>query len=144
MAQPSGLTYVGLPYVRRGRDRRGVDCWGLVYLWYPEQLGIEVPSFGMHSADDYRDAARAIEAERGSGNWIEVEVPLDGDLVLMTSPIDDAGTVRHRPVHIGIAIGKSVLHCEEGIDTVCVSRRDPSVAHRIVGYFRHRSRMNGN
>lgn len=131
------MTYVGLRYVKRGRDRHGIDCWGLVYLWYPEQLGIPVPSYGMQSADDYRDVARAIEAEQRSTTWIAVAAPQDGDLVLMTSPIDDDGVIRARPVHIGIAIGKSVLHCEEGLDTVCVPRTDPSVVHRIVGYYRH-------
>ncbi|NMW23861.1 C40 family peptidase, partial [Rhodanobacter denitrificans] len=43
--------YVGIPYRTHGRDRAGVDCWGLVRLVMAEVFGAELPDYG----DTYRD-----------------------------------------------------------------------------------------
>ena len=37
--------YVGLPWAEKGRDRAGLDCWGLVRLVYANALLIELPSY---------------------------------------------------------------------------------------------------
>jgi len=133
--------YVGLRYLRRGRDINGIDCWGLVRLIYAKELRLDLPLYGMTDPDDYRGIARDIDAERRTDTWHPIKEPQDFDVVLMTSPIDDDGVVRVRPIHIGIVAGKSILHTEADVDTVCVPVGDPSVAYRIVEFYRHRSRI---
>lgn len=133
-------SYVGLPYVARGRDRGGVDCWGLVRLVYAEQLGLSLPMHGMVDPDDHREIARLIELELATQEvWRPSDGACDFDLAQMLSAIPIQGRLRHRPVHIGVVARKFILHCEEWIDTVFVPRSHFSITHRITGYFRHRS-----
>lgn len=130
--------YVGLPFVDGGRDRSGVDCWGLVRLVYREQLGVDLPDFAEIRAIDWRSVARAIVDAQESIDWIAVlrgqERPFD--VVLMRGHSEG-----NRPVsivnHVGVvAPGGCVLHAEEATDVVCPPLSSPSVSYRISGVYR--------
>lgn len=46
------FTDAAIPYVSHGRSYDGCDCWGLVYLFYRDELGITLPSWSA----EYEDA----------------------------------------------------------------------------------------
>ncbi len=57
--------FIGLSYLDKGRDRNGLDCWGLVRLVYSELLNIELPCYSQSysTASDARAIAELIAAE---------------------------------------------------------------------------------
>jgi cell wall-associated NlpC family hydrolase len=125
-------SYVGLPWRDKGRDRSGLDCWGLVRLVLAEQFRIEVPNY----ADQYVSAAEAeavAHLMRGeSGPWREIawEIACPGDLVLCR--------FLGEPCHVGVLVAPGLmLHVQRGIDAALVRLDSPLWARRAIGVYRH-------
>lgn len=128
----AALSYVGWPYKEFGRDRRGIDCWGVVRLWLREQAGIVV-----EARDGSDDPAELLAAARRSGDWEKVEGPPRlHDLVLMFRPV--AG-LDFKPWHVGVmATAKLVLHIAEDGRSRCDHFQSPVIQSRIEGVYRHK------
>lgn len=124
--------YVGIPYQLHGTTREGIDCWGLPRLWYLEQYGIELPSFGDRYGRELDAAERAHIAEIIKGEsckWRQVRQADRGDLILFRVMADES--------HIGLVVEPGrFLHARQGVDS-CVERYDsPAWARRVVGFYR--------
>lgn len=126
--------YIGLPFAERGRDRSGVDCWGLLTLIYREQIGIELPSFAEAYTTTQDGEALSDLIAGNLGPWQPIARGSEriGDGVLMT--------LSGQPRHVGIvaATGR-VLHIERGMGSIIEPYTSPRISRRIVGFFRHRS-----
>lgn len=99
---------VGVEWKHRRYDFGGVDCHGLVILYYREVLGIDigVPP-GYH---DDRSMQDCWHDEEQSGKWEQVDRPAE-DTVVFTCYNGD------RPAHVGIMISRThALHCRGSID----------------------------
>jgi cell wall-associated NlpC family hydrolase len=132
--------YVGLPFVDGGRDRSGVDCWGLVRLVYAERVGIPLPDFAEIRAKDWRAVGREIADAVNEDEWLPVlrgqEKELD--VVLMRGHGSTGRGLVGLPCHVGvIAPLGAVLHVEAGTDAVAPKLVSPTVKDRIVGVYRH-------
>lgn len=93
--------YIGIPYKPGGRDRDGLDCWGLVRLVYQEEFGILLPSV---QGDMSRETLRGCKQ-----GWVEIIAPAEFCGIEMTQR-----TVGH---HAGVwteADGGKIIHCWEG------------------------------
>jgi len=129
--------YIGIPFKDKGRTVEGLDCWGLLYLIFKEQFGIEIPSF----VDDYPTSTnlKAVGAliEQNSHTWINIEqdVQKAGDVLLMR--------FFGHPVHVGILIDKRrMIHVLKGRNT-CLQKIDQTMwQSRILGTYRHPSLVN--
>lgn len=124
--------YVGLPAAKLGRDRQGVDCWGLLRLVYWEELLIDLPSY----AGDYTDPAerdevsRLINAAEARGPWQPAHVIRPFDALVF-----GAGTYR---THIGVAVDRRHMLHVQGRDAAKIERFDQGRwQHRFKGAFRH-------
>jgi len=107
--------YIGIPYKDHGRDRAGLDCWGLVDLVYRELLAVELPDyrrFYQNASDTTGVAALLGMAALGQGDvagWRPVPAdawrPLDALLLRVG---------RHH-CHVGLLAGEgNFLHCLAG------------------------------
>lgn len=124
--------YVGLPYAPGGRDRAGIDCWGLYSLIMREQFGMELPPYEgppVTSAGSLRAVAKAAADYASQFTQIAAEDARLGDAILLRT--------YGYPVHIGMVVGRSLmLHAEEYQDSVIARYNSPQWASRIVSFFR--------
>jgi len=124
--------FVGLPWLDRGRDRNGLDCWGLLAIVYAERFGIVLPSF----RDDYLTVADGdavvalLEGHRETWREVPSGAEQAGDALLMS--------VGGRPRHVGVVAGGGrVLHIEQGAGAIIESYRSFRLRRRVLGFFRY-------
>ncbi|HHW12981.1 MAG TPA: C40 family peptidase [Firmicutes bacterium] len=121
--------FLGIPYRHGGRDREGLDCVGLVHLFYRE-LGIKVPDTDgrPYSTDWYKK-----DPERLLRGLLQVGRPVD----LKTEPLQPLDLVYFRMggaiTHAGVMIDQhSFLHVLTR-KTVQISSLNPAWKRRLQG-----------
>jgi cell wall-associated NlpC family hydrolase len=133
---PDIESYIGIPFVEKGRSREGCDCYGLLCLVYRDLLGVVLPAFmnGYVSTQDSEELARLIRGHLEPWGRIEAgtEEPFDG--VLMTE-----GGV---PRHMGIVTRKGwLLHVENGGESLIERYDSFRLKRRVAGFYRHESQV---
>jgi cell wall-associated NlpC family hydrolase len=121
-----------MPFLERGRDRAGCDCWGLVRLVLAERFGLEVPSYaeGYDTVGDRRRIAALIVEHEAAWLRIEPGRAHPGDVVLLR--------LRGLPVHVGVVAARGwMLHVEPKVG--CVLERFDGLEwrNRVLGVYRH-------
>jgi cell wall-associated NlpC family hydrolase len=122
--------YFDIPFVDQGRDRRGVDCWGLVRLVYQEQLDIELPDFLFSAYDTTQrgEIAAAYDAEHR--RWRPVASPAPFDVAVFR--------VHHTPFHYALLLDAThMLHIEVGCNVARERIDSPRWNRRLIGLYRH-------
>jgi probable lipoprotein NlpC len=114
---------IGVPFVERGRDYEGWDCWGLVVAAYRDVLGIHVPDYvDYYSTQEYRLIARVF-AGRSGDEWVKVD-----PRPMAIACIYRRGVV----IHVGLVVpGRKIMHVEQGVET-CLQ---PITSFRIEGCY---------
>jgi cell wall-associated NlpC family hydrolase len=108
--------YIGLPWESGAQGPAAYDCWALFRYVQQVHYGRSVPFINV-DAMDVLACARAMEQSDERMRWCTVDVPSDGDAVLM-------GKGRH-PVHIGVWLdvdGGGVLHAQQGAGVLFTRR----------------------
>lgn len=126
--------YINIPYINKGRNFDGADCWGLIRIVYKDELNIDLPSYGEVSSDDLAKVHRKIEDV--SEKWIEVtkEDIEPFDICVMRA------SGKRIVCHVGLVIDKKrILHVENKINSAIVELKDPLIRERIVCFRRHKA-----
>ncbi len=126
--------YIGLPFLDHGRDRSGLDCWGLVRLVMAEQFGIALPSY-IHEyqrTTQVDKISKLIEREAPKWKVIPAGTETCGDVIVLR--------VRGKPMHVGIVLGdRQMLHIEFGINSVIERYAGSRWAERVAGFYKYKS-----
>jgi len=122
--------FIGIPYRDGGRDYTGADCWGLVWLYYRDELGVDLPPLaGAYQNDDRKRISQLTDETMPLVGARKVDVPIDGDIVLMR--------MRGMPTHVGVYVSPGmVLHTHRRTDSVIQRIDSLSLRSRIEGYYR--------
>lgn len=125
--------YIGLTFKDHGRDRTGLDCWGLVRLVLSEQFGLALPSF-IHEYKHTLEKTRiAPLITRELLRWQPVAAGQEqaGDIVILR--------LHGQPMHVGLVLGdRQMLHIESGINSAIERYTSPHWAARLHGFYRYK------
>lgn len=132
--------FLNIQYMNRGRSFLGVDCYGLVYLYYKKVLGIKLLSF----KDEYEDAEdrKGVSEVLKRNKTEQFEEFSDRSELKINDVI--IFSVGGAPRHTGLYIGDNkFLHTMKSIKFSCVEKLDSPVWNkRILGYFRYVGNIN--
>lgn len=115
---------IGIPFKDGGRDKTGMDCWGLARECFKRQ-GIYVKDYSVSAMEESKISEKM---EKEHSQWKKLEEPVEGCLVLIrTEPKLWAN-------HVGIYIGNGRFIHAYMMAGVCVSTIKRWSSH-IVGYY---------
>lgn len=143
IAQPPvwTLSYIGIPFIDRGRDLDGCDCWGLVRLVMQDRVQVTLDSLQV-SESDYQSVMAEIASAQQTSEWISVDQDCECtfDVAEMSWPVRINGQWRHEPLHVGIIVAPGwLLHTERSTAAMLSPyTSDLRIKRRIIGFWRHR------
>ena len=134
MSRPPEWTneYVGIPFREKGRDRTGIDCWGLARLILRERFRIEAPDLSAEYSGAQAPARLQEIAREEAENWWPIPLGDEqpGDIVMLA--------IRGFDRHFGIVVAPPwMIHAEKGINSILERYDRPRWQRRLTGFFRH-------
>lgn len=122
--------FVGVPWLDRGRDLRGCDCWGLHRILVSLGQGLDLPSYddGYVGPADRAAIQGLIDGDRCLWGRVERGAERPFDLVLL----------RGNPWHVGtVVLPGRMLHVPEGRSSVIEPFTTGRFGRRVEGVYRH-------
>lgn len=139
---------LAVPFVEKGRDWSGWDCWGLLYVAYKEVYGLEIQRFDdayettrarhhmaslfQRSIEDHVKQDLDTLTQKDKEKWFKVDKAEPGDGIIFR--------VMGRLYHVGLVLdNRHFIHCEEKIGTEITELSNP-IWQKREGYYRHVAR----
>jgi cell wall-associated NlpC family hydrolase len=118
--------YIGIPYQHHGRSFAGVDCYGLLILFYQRELRITLPDYD-YEENWFEENPDYLMRHRDM--WHEVRNPSQGDIALFSN---NPGTINHAGIYVG---DNKFLHCLEKTGTVSADINCKLWQKRLFGFY---------
>ena len=122
--------YLGIPYKHLGRDRSGIDCYGLLLLYFKEEFNIDLLDW-WYEADWSKKGANYF-IERSAMMSQRVQSPLKHDVVLFYTDIKNKVTN-----HAGIVVRSPnmvIQAMKHGVVLTDINK--PVFRQRVEGFYR--------
>jgi hypothetical protein len=121
--------YIGIPFLDKGRDTNGIDCWGLVRLVYKQEYNIDLPNFSTNYEADDAEQMKDLLAQYKEG-WEKIDTPTEGCVVLFN--------ILGVESHMGIAVSSThFLHARDRRDSAIESFDSVGWKNRITGFYKY-------
>lgn len=116
--------YIGIPFVKNGRDINGLDCYGLVMLLYKKIYNIDLPDYA--SPDTYSDIEALMNTEKQK--WLACDIEVGSVLIF---------SIKGYGCHVGMVIEPDkMIHTWESTNGVTIERISLSWQNRIMGCYK--------
>ena len=122
--------YIGIPYLDKGRTFAGCDCYGLVKLYYKNELNIDIPEVNTGAETPRRTLA--VYLEQISKKWREA-TPQKNAVVAMCLNAEHPKMVTHFGVMLN---NKTMLHSYKNAHSHIISIDHPTVKNQIKGFYK--------
>ena len=123
--------YAILPYKTAGRDWQGVDCWGLVFLIYLTELGIQLPLYSLYDTIP-KDASVDKMVNRFRDDWILYDKPFSFSIILFN--------FLGKCCHMGVMLDDDrFIHCRQQTNVSIESVSRLIWRNRVEGYYGFRN-----
>jgi len=123
--------YLQIPFVDKGRTFQGADCYGLVKLYFKNELNINIPETNITAEQPNRIMINYLNEI--SKNWEEIQHPETNCVIALAMHENHPKLVTHFAVMIN---DKKVLHTLRKINAHIVDVDNIQIKPFIKGYFR--------
>lgn len=118
-----------VPFVEKGRDFSGWDCYGLVHCAYREIYGVELPAYLEYDSTREYEQLRSLIAT-AKPLWTPVKDCQVGDVALFT--------ISGQPIHVALVVDRrNALHAESKLGTFLEPIRGVVWGKRLEGIYRY-------
>lgn len=122
---------IGIPFLDGGRDRNGLDCYGLC-LEVAEIYGQKWPDFKICCYDSVKIHATVLN-EAITGGWVKLSKPEEGCLVVFAIDAKSPNVCQH----IGMYVGENqIIHTLENIGAHIIRTDHGYFKNKIKGYYK--------
>lgn len=124
--------YIGLPYKELGRDREGVDCYGVPYLVLRDEFGEQIPSYATDYSDSFdKEEVAALVSGEIISRWVMQKTPEIGDVILFR--------IFGRPCHVGVVVGDGYfIHAwNQATGVILENYMSALWSRRVIGFYKY-------
>lgn len=119
-----------VPFVDRGRDNSGIDCWGCTMMAHKILTNKDLPDFNVGAFEAQR-IFTLISHQDEFGDWVQVDGPSSGTIVV----------IKNHPKlvnHTGVCLdGERFIHSIKKAGTVIERLDHPLWRNRVYGYYKY-------
>jgi len=128
--------YIGIPFLSKGRDANiGLDCYGLISLYYKNELSIVLPEIATSSNAVHKVFSRYLD--QISKNYYEIKTPQNNCIVAMNTTPNYPDIINHFGIYIEDKTTNTnqILHTLKNTQSHLINSDDIRIKHTIKGYY---------